>query len=88
MERLMVLKGNKWSDIEEYKLFFTGFAFVGCGFDRAQRNHFCELPGQGFLFGNNQISPAGSAADPKNGSFNDDFVQVKQSHITSKCGLE
>jgi hypothetical protein len=63
---------------------FTGFAFVAFGFELPQRHDLRQVTRKTQLRGNDQIPAANQAADSEHGPFNDNFVQIKQTHNTAK----
>ncbi|RYZ26413.1 MAG: hypothetical protein EOP49_43460 [Sphingobacteriales bacterium] len=60
------------------------FAFVIFGRYGAQGYQFDKPPGDGSLGRKHQVTATVAAANPQNSPFDDDFVQIEQSHNGTK----
>jgi hypothetical protein len=64
--------------------FFADLAFVGFGFELSQRHNLRQAAGEAHFRGNDQIPAANRAADSQEGPFNDNFIQIEQTHNEAK----
>ena len=80
----VVVQENAGRPSEKRVAFLAGLAFVAFGFELSERHDLRQATGQAQFRRNDQIPAANQAADSQDGSFNNNFVEIEQTHNAAK----
>ena len=84
---MVIIHGNAGRPSEKRVAFLARFAFIAFGFELSQRDNLRQATGKTQPRRNDQVPAANRAADPQNGPFDDNFVQIKQAHSIVKSAF-